>query len=83
MRPAGLAKIAAAKRDGSWTLLDSVEALEIPADLKKALGDARATKAFDALTPGVRKQHLYQLVTAKRAETRAKRIGAIVASLRA
>ena len=83
MRPAGLAKVAAAKRDGSWTLLDSVEALEIPAELRRRLAAAHATKAFDALPAGVRKQHLYQLVTAKRPETRAKRIDAIIASLRA
>ena len=34
MMPAGLAKVAAAKKDGSWTKLDAVEALEIPADLR-------------------------------------------------
>ena len=78
MRPAGLAKVAAAKKDGSWTLLDSVEALEVPADLERALAKARATKAFGALTPSLRKQHLYRLVMAKRPGTRAKRIEAIV-----
>ena len=77
MEPAGLAKIAAAKRDGSWTLLDSVEALEIPNDLRKALGTAGMRK-FEALTPGRRKEHLRALVTAKRPETRAKRIALIV-----
>lgn len=82
MKPAGLAKITAAKRDGSWTLLDSVEALEVPADLRKALAAARATKAFGALSPSARKQHLYRLVTAKKPETRAKRIDAVVDSLR-
>ena len=77
MEAAGLAKIAAAKRDGSWTLLDSVEALEIPNDLRKALGTAGA-RTFEALTPGRRKEHLRALVTAKRPETRAKRIADIV-----
>jgi len=77
MEPAGLAKIAAAKRDGSWTLLDSVEALEVPDDLRRALGSA-GVRWFDALTPGRRKEHLRTLVTAKRPETRAKRIGDIV-----
>ena len=80
MRPAGLAKIAAAKRDGSWELLDSVEDLEVPADLRKALGRA-GQRAFDALTPGRRKAHLATLVTAKRPETRAKRIAGIVRAL--
>jgi uncharacterized protein YdeI (YjbR/CyaY-like superfamily) len=77
MEAAGLAKIEAAKRDGSWTLLDSVEALEIPDDLRKALG-AAGTHRFEALTPGRRKEHLRALVTAKRPETRAKRIAEIV-----
>ena len=81
MEPAGLAKIAAAKRDGSWTLLDSVEALEIPDDLRKTLGAAGLRK-FEALTPGRRKEHLRALVTAKRPETRAKRIADILRSIR-
>lgn len=77
MHPAGLEKIAAAKREGSWTLLDSVEALEVPDDLRRALG-AAGRRAFDALTPGRRKAHLAALVTAKRPETRAKRVAEIV-----
>jgi uncharacterized protein YdeI (YjbR/CyaY-like superfamily) len=77
MEAAGLAKIAAAKRDGSWMLLDSVEALEIPDDLRKALG-ASGVRKFQALTPGRRKEHLRALVTAKRPETRAKRIAEAV-----
>ena len=82
MRPAGLAKIEAAKKDGSWTLLDSVEALAVPADLRKALGAAGAKKKFDALSVSARKQHLYALVTAKRPETRAKRVADIVRRVR-
>jgi uncharacterized protein YdeI (YjbR/CyaY-like superfamily) len=81
METAGLAKIAAAKRDGSWTLLDSVEALEVPEDLRKALG-AGGMRTFEALSPGRRKEHLRALVTAKKAETRAKRIADIVKVMR-
>jgi uncharacterized protein YdeI (YjbR/CyaY-like superfamily) len=81
MEAAGLSKIAAAKRDGSWTLLDSVEALEVPADLRRALGSAGMRK-FDALTPGRKKEHLRSLVTAKRPETRAKRMADIVRATR-
>jgi uncharacterized protein YdeI (YjbR/CyaY-like superfamily) len=80
MEAAGLAKIEAAKRDGSWTLLDSVEALEVPADLRTALGAAGMRK-FEALTPGRRKEHLRALVTAKRPETRAKRVALIVRTM--
>ncbi len=82
MQPAGLAKVEAAKKDGSWTLLDSVEALEVPADLRKALAAVGATKAFDALSNSAKRAHLYALVTAKKPETRAKRLAAIVRSLR-
>jgi uncharacterized protein YdeI (YjbR/CyaY-like superfamily) len=82
MQPAGLAKIAAAKRDGSWTLLDSVEALEVPDDLRKALGPGGMRK-FEALTPGRRKEHLRALVTAKRPETRARRVAEVVKVVRA
>lgn len=81
MAPAGLAKIAAAKRDGSWTLLDSVETLEVPDDLRKALGAAGLRK-FEALTPGRRKEHLRALVAAKRPETRAKRVAEIARAVR-
>lgn len=80
MEAPGLAKISGAKRDGSWTLLDSVEALEIPDDLRKALG-AAGTRKFEALTPGRKKEHLRTLVTAKRPETRVKRIADIVRSV--
>jgi len=81
MEAAGRGKIAAAKRDGSWTLLDSVEALEVPDDLRKTLGAAGMRK-FQALTPGRRKEHLRALVTAKKAETRAKRVADIVRVMR-
>ena len=80
MEPPGLAKIAAAKRDGSWTLLDSVEALEVPDDLRRALG-AAGLRRFDSLTPGRKKEHLRTLVTAKRPDTRARRIADIVRSV--
>jgi len=82
MQPAGRSKIGAAKRDGSWTLLDSVEALEVPDDLRKALG-VDALRKFEALTPGRRKAHLRALVTAKKPETRAKRVADIVRVVRA
>jgi len=81
MQPAGLAKIAAAKRDGSWTLLDSVEAMQVPDDLRRALGAAGMRK-FEALTPGRKKEHLRMLVTAKRPETRAKRVAQVVRAVR-
>ena len=49
MTPAGLEKIEAAQRDGSWNALDAVEALEIPPDLETALAAySSARQHFDA-----------------------------------
>ena len=82
MRPAGLAKVKAAKRDGSWALLKSVEALDVPQDLRRALAVA-GMKRFDALAKSNQRAHLFALVTAKRPDTRAKRVAAIAAKMRA
>ncbi len=79
MTPAGLAVIEVAKADGSWSLLDSVEALEAPADLLAALAaSAAAAAAWQTFTPGAQKRVLLWLVTAKRPETRASRIAETV-----
>ena len=75
MRPAGLAKIEAAKLDGSWTLLDAVEALEIPDDLENALkGFPNASANFAAFPKSAKRGILEWIVQAKKPETRAKRI---------
>jgi uncharacterized protein YdeI (YjbR/CyaY-like superfamily) len=75
MAPAGLAMIEAAKRDGSWTLLDDVENLVVPDDLAVAL-DAHpgARDRWEGLSRSVRRTALEQIVQAKRPETRAKRV---------
>ena len=75
MMPAGLAKIEAAKKDGSWEKLDGVEALEIPDDLQKVLaGFSSATANFDAFPKSVKSGILQWIVQAKKPETRAGRI---------
>jgi uncharacterized protein YdeI (YjbR/CyaY-like superfamily) len=75
MRPAGLAKIEAAKADGSWTALDAFEDLTVPDDLAEALdASPPAREHFDAFPPGARRQILYWIAQARRPETRAKRI---------
>lgn len=75
MAPAGLAAIERAKANGSWAILDSVERLEVPADLAEAL-DARPPAAvnFAAWPPSVRKLALTSLAYARRPETRQARI---------
>lgn len=83
MAEAGLAAVAAAQADGSWTLLDDVEALRLPDDLVAALAaDPSAERGFDGLTMSVRKQALWWIVSAKREDTRARRIAAVVAAAR-
>lgn len=75
MTEAGLKSIAIAKQNGSWTLLDSVEALVIPKDLEKEFKAKPGTKKFFlGLSKSVKKRLLQWLVLAKREETRQKRI---------
>lgn len=75
MAPAGLAKVEAAKKDGSWNALDGVEALEIPPDLAKAFTKNKTAKEyFDAFPRSVKRGILEWILNAKRPETRAKRI---------
>ncbi|MBW9214376.1 YdeI/OmpD-associated family protein [Mumia sp. zg.B53] len=79
MTPAGREAIDRAKADGSWTVLDSVEAMEVPDDLAAALdADPEARRQFDAFTAGRRKQILRWLVDAKRPSTRETRIAEVV-----
>ena len=75
MAPAGLAKVEAAKKDGSWNALDGVEALEIPPDLANAFSKNKTAKEyFDAFPRSVKRGILEWILNAKRPETRAKRI---------
>ena len=83
MQPTGQALVEAAKADGSWTLYDDVEALVVPEDLDSALARAGLRAAWDAWPPSVRKQALASLVNAKRPETRARRVEAVVGHLEA
>ena len=75
MAPPGLAKIEAAKADGSWEALEGLEDLAIPDDLGAALdANPPAREHLEAFPPGTRKQILFWIRVAKRPETRAKRI---------
>lgn len=75
MTPAGSAKIETAKADGSWNALDGLGDLSVPDDLAEALdANPLAREHFEAFPPGVRKQILSWIRSAKRAETRAKRV---------
>ena len=79
MTPAGLAVIEVAKANGSWTSLDAVESLEVPADLAAALAkNPAAARNFAAFAPSSRKGYLHWVSRAVRPETRAERIAAVV-----
>lgn len=75
MTTAGLAKIEAAKEDGSWSALDSIEALEIPPELVAALAEYEcASTNFNAFPRSVKQGILEWILNTKTPETRAKRI---------
>lgn len=84
MKSAGRQEVEAAKADGRWKrAYDSPSAMQIPADFLKALSQDKKAKAFFAT---LNKANTYaiawRLQTAKRPETRAKRLQAILAKLK-
>lgn len=75
MTAAGFASIETAQQNGSWTVLDSVEELHVPADLEEAFRLHPGSKArFQGLSRSVQKRLLQGIVLARRPETRQKRI---------
>ena len=75
LAPAGIAAIERAKDSGSWSALDAVERLEESPDLAAALdADVSARENWNGFSPSSRKAILWWVVSAKRPETRAKRI---------
>ena len=79
MTPAGHAKIESAREDGSWYFLDDIENLIEPDDLARALDkNQHARQNFDSFSPSARKVILLWIKTAKRDETRARRISETV-----
>lgn len=81
MEEAGYRSIEMAKANGSWSILDEVEALTIPEDLKDAFANYKGSmEYFESLSKSVKKGLLYWVVSAKRKETRQKRISEIAES---
>ncbi len=81
MAPAGLAAVERARADGSWTVFDSAERLEVPDDLAAALDQLPPARAeWDAFPPSARKHILSWIALAKRPETRAKRMAEAAAA---
>ncbi len=79
MRPAGQALIDLAKRTGRWDVLGSVGGDGVPDDLRAALAaDPQADAHFAAFPPSVKRQILEWILTARKPETRARRIARTV-----
>lgn len=79
MTEAGQRVIDLAKANGSWHALDAVERREVPEDLARALDAVPEARAFfDDLPPSARQMHLWFVISAKRPDTRARRVAAVV-----
>ena len=83
MAPAGLREINAAKADGRWNAAyDSPSNATIPAEFLRALAKNKPAKVFfEMLNRANLYAIAYRLQTAKKPETRAKRIESIIALL--
>ncbi|QIE58902.1 hypothetical protein G5B37_04785 [Rasiella rasia] len=69
-----------AKESGTWSTMDDVENLVIPADLQLAFNTNKiAYKNYQNFSPGYRKGYLSWLHSGKRQATRDKRIAEIIA----
>lgn len=83
MRPAGRAEVERAKSDGRWdNAYGGAGALEIPDDLAAALvAEPKAQAMFEILTSANRFAVVHRVNSAKRPETRTKRIAQYVDQL--
>ena len=80
MTPAGKVLVEQAKESGEWDKASSREIPEVPPDLKKALAEnPKAEENFNNFAPSsYKKQYLWWIETAKREETRERRIQEVV-----
>lgn len=84
MTEMGQAVIDQAMASGSWSQADQADALVIPPDLEAAFAVAPAAKsAFEQLVDSAKKQYLWSVYSAKRPETRAKRVDQLIRDLSA
>lgn len=83
MQPAGLAEVERAKADGRWQrAYDSPRNARVPADfLRELRKNQKAAAFFQTLSKANRYAIVWRLQTAKKPETRARRIKMIVGML--
>src|SRR5262249_34726851 len=83
MKPAGVEQVERAKNDGRWgAAYDSQSSARVPSDLQSALDSSPEAQAFFAtLNSANRHAILFRIQTAKKPETRAKRIQEFIGML--
>lgn len=78
MTKAGFDSIKTAKQNGTWSLMDDVEKLIVPEDLKAELTKNEGSmEFFQSQSKSTKKSMLHWVVVAKKSETRKKRISEI------
>lgn len=77
MQPTGLAAIERSQELGLWSTMEDVDRLEDPDDLVAALASRGAAEWWSSAAPSYRRNVLRWIASAKRAPTRAKRIGIV------
>ncbi len=79
MTDAGREMIQRAKADGSWSMQDAADALIEPDELSAALdANPEARRQWDAFPRSPRRALIWWVMSAKRPETRARRVAQIV-----
>ena len=79
MTGAGMRVIEAARADGSWSMQDAAEALIEPPELASALdASPEARRHWDAFPRSPRRALIWWVMSAKRSETRQRRVTTIV-----
>lgn len=79
MTPAGMKLIDLARKTGTWDAQSHIEALKMPAELKKALNaNAAAKKNWATYTASQQRGFLRMVDDAKTPETRAKRVARVL-----
>ena len=83
MRPAGQREVDAAKADGRWdAAYDGARNMEVPPELAAALAKNRKARTFfETLDKSNRYSVCWRVQTAKKPETKAKRVETLVAML--
>ena len=78
MTDAGMRVIEAARADGSWSMQDAAEALIEPPELASALdASPEARRHWDAFPRSPRRALIWWVMSAKRSETRQRRVTTI------